>query len=101
MIATDSLERLFDDAAGYDAQPLWTTMEAMVPPRPEPKAVPHVWRYGAMRPLLERSGNLVGTTDAERRVFMLINPAMKAPHTTDAYDASTGEPRVRGIPWPF
>ena len=25
----------------------------------------------------------------------------KAPHTTDAYDASTGEPRVRGIPWPL
>ena len=83
MIATDSLDRLFAEAAGYDAQPLWTMMEAMVPPRPEPKAVPHVWRYADMRPLLERSGNLVGTQDAERRVFMLVNPALKPPHTTD------------------
>ena len=68
MIATDSLARLFAEAAAVDAQPLWTMMDAMVPPRPEPKAVPHVWRYDALRPLLERSGNLVGTEDAERRV---------------------------------
>src|ERR1700736_5937638 len=83
MIATDSLDRLFSEAATHDAQPLWTVMEAMVPPHPEPKAVPHVWPYAAMRPLLERSGHLVGTKDAERRVFMLVNPALKAPHTTD------------------
>jgi gentisate 1,2-dioxygenase len=83
MIATDSLERLFAEAAEHDAQPLWTVMESMVPPLPEPKAVPHVWRYEEMRPLLERSGRLVGTQDAERRVFMLVNPNLKAPQTTD------------------
>jgi gentisate 1,2-dioxygenase len=83
MIATDSLERLFSEAADHDAQPLWTVMDAMVPPLPEPKAVPHVWRYDEMRPLLERSGRLVGTQDAERRVFMLVNPKLKPPQTTD------------------
>lgn len=83
MIAADSLERLFAEAAAHDAQPLWTVMEAMVPPHPEPKAVPHVWRYAQLRPLLERSGRLVGTNDAERRVFMLVNPKLAAPHTTD------------------
>lgn len=83
MIATDSLEQLFAEAEAQDAQPLWTVMDTMVPPHPEPKAVPHVWRYALMRPLLERSGNLVGTQDAERRVFMLVNPKLKAPKTTD------------------
>ena len=83
MIATDSLDRLFSEAAAADAQPLWTVMDAMVPPHPQPKAVPHVWRYATMRPLLERSGHLVGTHDAERRVLMLVNPALKAPQTTD------------------
>ena len=83
MIATDSLARLFAEAAAQDAQPLWTMMDAMVPPLPQPKAVPHVWRYEALRPLLERSGNLVGTQDAERRVLMLVNPALAPPHTTD------------------
>jgi gentisate 1,2-dioxygenase len=80
---TDSLDRLFSDAAVQDAQPLWTMMDAMVPPRPRPKAAPHVWRYAAMRPLLERAGNLVATDDAERRVLMLVNPALEPPHTTD------------------
>ncbi|MBV9439355.1 MAG: cupin domain-containing protein [Candidatus Eremiobacteraeota bacterium] len=81
--AADSLDRLFADAAAHDAQPLWTMMEAMVPPHPQPKAVAHLWRYAQMRPLLERSGELVGTHDAERRVFMLVNPALRPPYTTD------------------
>jgi gentisate 1,2-dioxygenase len=83
MIASDSLDRVFAEAARHDAQPLWTVMEAMVPPHPRPKAVPHVWRYADLRPLLSRAGELVGTADAERRVFMLVNPALPAPQTTD------------------
>jgi gentisate 1,2-dioxygenase len=83
MIASDSLDRVFTEAARLDAQPLWTVMEAMVPPHPQPKAVPHVWRYADLRPLLGRAGDLVGTADAERRVFMLVNPALQAPQTTD------------------
>ena len=83
MIATDSVERLFEEAERQGAQPLWTVMDGMVPPHPEPKAVPHVWRYAEMRPLLERAGRLVGAADAQRRVLMLVNPALKAPQTTD------------------
>ena len=83
MIARDSLEQVFAEAATVNAQPLWTVMEAMVPPRPLPKAVPTIWRYAELRPLLGRSGELVNAQDAERRVLMLINPAMRAPHTTD------------------
>jgi gentisate 1,2-dioxygenase len=83
MILADSVDRLLTDAAAEDAQPLWTMMEAMVPPRPQPKAVPHVWRYAALRPLLERAGNLVSAKDAERRVLQLINPALKPPQATD------------------
>ncbi|HYZ15529.1 MAG TPA: cupin domain-containing protein [Candidatus Acidoferrum sp.] len=83
MIASDSLDRVFAEAAEYDAQPLWTVMEAMVPPHPQPKAIPHVWRYADLRPLLGRAGELVGTADAERRVFMLVNPALQPPYTTD------------------
>jgi gentisate 1,2-dioxygenase len=56
----------------------------VVPPRPEPMAVPHVWRYSALRPLLERAGNLVSAKDAERRVLQLINPALEPPQSSDA-----------------
>jgi gentisate 1,2-dioxygenase len=36
-----------------------------------------------LEPLLARAGRLVGTEEAERRVFMLVNPALQAPYTTD------------------
>jgi gentisate 1,2-dioxygenase len=84
MIANDTLEELFQNAAERAANPLWVVMEAVNPPEPSPKAIPHVWRYREMRPLLERAGRLVDTERAERRVFMLINPGIaKLPYTTD------------------
>ncbi len=79
----DSLDHLFADAAAAAAEPLWTVMNAMVPPLPLPKAQPHRWSWSTMRPYLERAGRLVDAAVAERRVFMLVNPALRAPYTTD------------------
>ena len=79
----DSLERLFSEAHEHHADPLWTVMDAMVSHEPHAKAVPNVWRWSEMRPFLLRAGDLVGTDLAERRVFMLVNPALHAPFTTD------------------
>ncbi|KAI8144073.1 RmlC-like cupin domain-containing protein [Fennellomyces sp. T-0311] len=59
-----------------NAEPLWTVMEAMVPPNPSPKAVPYVWEYQKMRPALIESGKQIKAEEAERRVLMLINPTM-------------------------
>lgn len=58
-------------------------MGAMVPPKPNPKAAVASWKYDVVRPLLLEAGRLVNAEEAERRVLMLVNPAMKAPHTTD------------------
>lgn len=79
----DSLEQLFNEAVVQHAEPLWTVMDRVSPPHPVAKAKPHVWNYELLRPFCERAARLVGTDLAERRVFMLINPGMKAPHTTD------------------
>jgi gentisate 1,2-dioxygenase len=49
-------------------------MEAMVPPHPSPKAVPHLWEYKKVKPALLESGEKVQADEAERRVLMLINP---------------------------
>ena len=81
--AHDTLDQLFIDAHEQHADPLWTVMNAMVPHQPIPRAVPNIWRWEVMKALLDRAGDLVGTKEAERRVFMLINPALKAPYTTD------------------
>ena len=81
--AADSLEKLFADAGSAATAPLWTMMQAMVPPSPAPKAVPHLWRWDELRPLLDRAGTLISADQAERRVFMLVNPALRPPYTTD------------------
>lgn len=80
---TDSLAALYRDAEPRHAQPLWPVLAALSTVEPTPQAVPYVWRYDDVRPLCERAARLVGTAEAERRVFMLINPALKAPQTTD------------------
>lgn len=80
---TDSLECLFDEALMKHAQPLWPVLGDLSPSIPTAKAIPHVWRYNELRPLCERAAQLVGTDLAERRVFILVNPALRAPYTTD------------------
>lgn len=67
----------------YNVEPLWSVMSAMVPPKPAPRAVPHLWNYKDMRPLLIESGRVVSEHEAERRVLMLINPDLDAPRTTE------------------
>lgn len=56
--------------------PLWTQMSKMVPPGPNPTSVPVKWEYKKCRPLLMESGRIVGAEEAERRVLMLVNPAL-------------------------
>jgi gentisate 1,2-dioxygenase len=80
---SDSLADLLSAAVHKHAEPLWPVLETLSTREPAPKAVPHVWRYDELRPFCERAARLVGTADAERRVFMLVNPGLAAPHTTD------------------
>ncbi|KIW23708.1 uncharacterized protein PV07_11887 [Cladophialophora immunda] len=81
--ALNSAEKLLDKLPAQHVQPLWTAMRAMVTPQPSPKAEVAVWRYNELRPLLLEAGDVVSSEEAERRVLMLINPALRAPFTTD------------------
>jgi gentisate 1,2-dioxygenase len=80
---SDSIDDLFRSAVAAHAEPFWPVVDDLAPSVPRPRAVPHVWRFDELRPYCERAARLVGTELAERRVFMLVNPALKAPHTTD------------------
>ncbi|KEQ92080.1 hypothetical protein AUEXF2481DRAFT_69226 [Aureobasidium subglaciale EXF-2481] len=64
-------------------KPLWAQMTRLNPPLPDPQTIPHVWRYNEIRPQLIQAGHLITEKQAERRVLMLVNPARKAPFTTD------------------
>lgn len=76
-------DKFLQSLAPLNVEPLWTVMLAMVPSQPHPKAIPTIWKYNEIRPLLEELGSLVPAEEAERRVLMLINPALNAPQTTD------------------
>lgn len=60
--------------------PLWTFFKDWFAAEPRPAAVPFVWRYEALRPLLLEAGATISTTEAERRVLVLENPGLVGGH---------------------
>jgi gentisate 1,2-dioxygenase len=74
--ANKSADALLQKLPAEHVEPLWTVMKAMVTTRPSPKAEVTLWEYKKLRPLLLEAGNVVPTEQAERRVLMLINPAL-------------------------
>ncbi|KAI1385474.1 gentisate 1,2-dioxygenase [Hypoxylon trugodes] len=77
------LETYLQTLPERNMEPLWTKMNAMVPPRPNPKAVPYIWKYSESLPLLSQAAEIVPAEEAERRVLMLVNPTLESPYTTD------------------
>lgn len=69
------LEEYYAGLERHQVAPLWKSLQDLLPAEPTSRAVPHVWRYGALRPELLRAGELVSPEEAERRVLMLLNPA--------------------------
>lgn len=63
------------DAKG--AAPLWEVLGAIIPPHPTPQAVPALWRYDELRPLLMEAGRLLTPQEAQRRVLVLENPGLR------------------------
>jgi hypothetical protein len=71
-VGVDSPGRDFE-AVGMT--PLWRTREGLMPLRPEPRAVPHLWRWADLHPLAARSADLVAVgRGGERRAIGLGNP---------------------------
>jgi gentisate 1,2-dioxygenase len=68
------LYRAFD-AVGMT--PLWRCREGLMPMHPEPRAVPHLWRWAELYPLAARSAELVPVgRGGERRAIGLGNPGL-------------------------
>jgi gentisate 1,2-dioxygenase len=70
------------DAAGMT--PLWTMRDGLMPPHPQPRAVPHLWRWSELYPLAARSARLVPVgRGGERRAIGLGNPGLSGdPYAT-------------------
>ncbi|WP_405970574.1 cupin domain-containing protein [Streptomyces sp. NBC_00988] len=75
--ATAEEKQLYDDFAQHGLIPLWTQREDLMPLRPTPKAVPHVWHWGDLYPLAARAGALVPVgRGGERRAIAVSNPGL-------------------------
>ena len=67
----------YDRIAAYDLAPLWEVMKNLVVTEPRSVAAPTVWHYKDVRPLIAEAGELITAKEAERRVLVLENPALR------------------------
>src|SRR5437764_9432049 len=57
--------------------PLWEVLGDLVPKTPRTPCVPALWRYVVVRQHLLEAGTLITAKEAERRVLVLENPALR------------------------
>jgi gentisate 1,2-dioxygenase len=72
----DDQARFRRDLAAAGLVPLWTFFKQWFPAEPRPDALPHLWRYSDLQPLVMAAGTAVSTAEAERRVLVLENPGL-------------------------
>jgi gentisate 1,2-dioxygenase len=77
MTRDDGLPRVYAEALESRAlRPLWTALHTLLPAERQSRAVPHLWRWRDVRPMLMNAAQLVPIDKAERRVLVLTNPGL-------------------------
>ena len=70
--------KAYYDRIGTDSMtPLWEVLGALVPHQPRSPAVAHHWAYAGVRDAVMEAGRLISAAEAERRVLILENPALR------------------------
>ncbi|MBL8270042.1 gentisate 1,2-dioxygenase [Steroidobacter sp.] len=57
--------------------PLWEVLHSLVPQSPRSPCATVGWHYDEVRPYLMEAGRLIGAKEAERRVLIFENPALR------------------------
>lgn len=70
-------EAFYERIEPQNMAPLWTRLKSLVPQEPTPVGVPHRWRYSEVRPYVLESAEHISAREAERRVLILENPALR------------------------
>lgn len=73
----DQREAFYKELEPQNLAPLWENMANLVTPVPNTPAVPALWSFDEARDYLMRAGDLISAKEAERRVLIMENPAMK------------------------
>ena len=76
--AAPELAELYEGFQRESLIPLWTEIGDLMPTHPQPRAVPHLWRWRAgLLPMARRAGQLVPVgRGGERRAIALANPGL-------------------------
>jgi gentisate 1,2-dioxygenase len=74
---TPERTRFYDEIAPKNLAPLWEVLHALITREPATPCMPVIWHYDEVRPYLMRSGKLITAKEAERRVLVLENPALR------------------------
>lgn len=72
----------YERISAHSLKPLWEVLAALVPPQPATDAMPALWRWRDVHPLVAESGELITAREAERRVLILENPGLPGQSTT-------------------
>jgi gentisate 1,2-dioxygenase len=67
----------YERIGGLGLTPLWEVLGALVPPEPTSPVAPVHFRYDEIRPHVMEAGRLISAEEAERRVLVLENPALR------------------------
>ena len=67
----------YDRIGAMSMTPLWEVLSSLVPPQPRSPVQPALWRYAELRDQVLEAGRLISAEEAERRVLILENPALR------------------------
>jgi gentisate 1,2-dioxygenase len=70
-------EEYYQRIAKHDMTPLWKVMGSVVTKEPVTRAAPVIWHFDDIKRLVMESGGLITAEEAERRVLILENPALR------------------------
>ncbi|HEY2979230.1 MAG TPA: gentisate 1,2-dioxygenase [Burkholderiaceae bacterium] len=73
----ESRRAYYERIGQHSMTPLWEVLGALVPPAPRTPVVPALWRYAELRDQVMEAGALITAEEAERRVLILENPALR------------------------
>src|SRR4029079_9288801 len=67
----------YDKISQRDMAPLWEVLKDLVAKSPKSIAAPAIWHFDDVKPMVEEAGGLLTAEEAERRVLVLENPALR------------------------
>ncbi len=67
----------YERISRYDMAPLWERLRELVGSEPKTQCAPAIWRFRDVKAMVLESAELISAKEAERRVLVLENPALR------------------------